>query len=993
MTGTDVHDLNEIDESEEHDGFIAVVGMAGRFPGARDLDDFWSGLAAGRESVTRFATDEATGRTPAYAVVDGADEFDAAFFGYSPREALMLDPQHRVFMECAWEALEHAGCDPTTYQGAIGVYGGSGDTGHFATLRDNRAQLGGVSDWHLRMASGADFLTSRVSYKLGLSGPAVTVQTACSTSLVAVHVASQALLAGDCDLALAGGVTVRVPHPLDEGDEGIVAADGYCRAFDAAASGTIAGDGAGIVALKRLSDALADGDHVHAVLRGSAVNNDGAAKIGFTAPSVEGQAAAVRAAYQVAGVDPAGIGYVEAHGTGTAMGDPIEVRALSKAFADGTDAVGFSMLGSVKTNIGHTDAAAGVIGLIKVVLSLQHELIPGTVNFTAPNPQLDLDLSPFMISASSRPWPRTGTPRLAGVNSLGIGGTNAHVVVEEAPASLRSEPGRANQLLPLSARTPAALQEAARRLAAHVGTSDDSLEDVAWTLQTGRRAFPHRAFVVAGDRDDAVRALTAVGSASVDATRGPDGPTSVAFLFPGQGGQHVEMAHELYVQEPVFRSELDACAELARRSTGLDLRDVLYAGTVGAAERLSDMRVSQPALFAVEYALARLWQSWGITPAAVLGHSLGAYAAATISGVLSLADAITLVVGRGAMLASLPAGAMLAVRLSEAELLPRLGARSSIAAINGPQQCVVTGPAAEVAQLHERLEADGIEARLLHISAAAHSVLVDAVADDFERLAAQMELGSPEIPWISDHTGREVTAAEASDPAYWRAHLRHTVRFSDAMETLLGRSDAHVLEVGPGRTLATLARLHPAYDGRLVVVSLPHAADTTDDASVVLTAAGRLWQSGVAIDWAAVHAGETRRRVPLPTYPFERQRFRLEPARPAEPTAAPAPAPPPNAEPVNTQVAFERPDLDQEYVLAATDTERAVAAVFGEVLGLRDVGVFDDFFDLGGDSLVATRLVAIVRDALGADLSVRALFRAPTVSQLAELIDSEGEAA
>ncbi len=972
-------------DADHQDPFVAIVGIAGRFPGASDLRAFWQGLATGTESVTRFDSG-AGGATPAYGVVEDADSFDAAFFGIAPGEALMLDPQHRVFMECAWEALENAGCDPATYPGSIGVYGGSGDTGHFGTLRANRDRWPGVSDWHLRLASGADFLTSRVAYKLGLTGPAVTVQTACSTSLVAVHVAAQALLTGECDMALAGGVTVRVPAPIDElADAGVIAADGRCRAFDAAADGTVGGDGAGIVALKRLEDAIADGDHVHAVIRGSAINNDGAGKMGFAAPSVDGQAAAVRQAHLVADVDPANIGYVEAHGTGTPLGDPIEVRALTKAFAEGTEQTGFCVLGSVKPSIGHTDAAAGVIGLIKAVLALEHELIPGTVHFSSPNPQIELAASPFTVSASAVAWPRTATARLAGVNALGIGGTNAHVVLEEAPATAPHEPGSPQQLLVLSARTPAALAAAAERLAGELGSTTAPLQDVAWTLQTGRRAFAHRGFVVCGDRVDGARALAGADPGRFVTSRAGERAQPVAFLFPGQGGQHVGMAAELYAHEPAFRAELDRCAALVQPRLGIDVRRVLYPGDPAdvalAADRLTPMRVSQPALFSVEYALARLWQAWGVTPEVVLGHSLGAYVAATIAGVLSLPDALDLVLERSRLLESLPAGRMLAVPLPESELQPMLGAQLSIAAINGPAQCVVTGPSADVAELAVRLDAMQVDARLLHISAAGHSILVEPVVREFEERVAGVALSAPAIPWISDRTGALVTAAQACDPGYWGAHLRHTVRFSSALQTLLATHDGVLLEVGPGRTLGTLARRHPAFVARPerpVLASLPHPSDPADSAAFALAAAGRLWQAGVELDWAALHDHRPRLRTPLPTYPFERRRFRLDVAVPADPDTGVAPVP--------AAIDHERADGGPAFAAPATACESAVAAAFAEVLGLREVGADDDFFELGGDSLVASRLVALLRRTRGAELEVRALFGASTVRQLAALL-------
>ncbi|WP_218009942.1 type I polyketide synthase [Actinomadura kijaniata] len=995
MTDTnETNETTEMDEmsgrDEEHGTFLAVVGMAGRFPGARGLREFWKGLAEGTDSITRSHPDTHVNAHPnAYGAVADADHFDAAFFGYSPREALMLDPQHRVFLECAWEALEHSGHDPASFPGVIGVYGGSGDTGHFGTLRANRGRFPGVSDWQLRLASGADFLTSRVAYKLGLTGPAVTVQTACSTSLVAVHTAAQALLAGECDLALAGGVTIKGPAPSDEvgGDDGVLSADGTVRAFDAAATGTVGADGAGIVALRRLEDALADGDHVHAVLLGTAINNDGAAKPGFTTPSVDGQAGAARTALAVAGIDPATVGFVEAHGTGTVVGDPIEVRALAKAYGPG---VGTALLGSVKPNIGHTDAAAGVIGLIKAVLALANELVPPTPHFREPNPMIDFAASPFTVNAVARPWPRrAGEPRRAGVNSLGLGGTNAHVIVEEAPVAEPTGDRRPFHLLPLSARSPQALDAAAARLADGLRPAGAPLGDVAWTLQTGRRAFPHRAFVVAADRDQAIAALTdGPHGAATGAGTGGGAPPDPAFLFPGQGGQHVGMARDLYEHEPVFRAEIDRCAELALPVLGLDLRDVLYppgpARDRAAEQAMASMRIAQPALFAVEYALARLWRSWGVRPGVVVGHSLGAYAAATIAGVLEVADALHLVLERGRLLESLPDGAMLAVPLPERELLPRLGDRLSIAAINGPAQCVVAGHALDVTALRRRLAADGVDGRVLHISAAAHSFLVEPVVAEFERAVARVRLSPPSLPWVSDRTGALVTAEQACDPAYWGAHLRHTVRFSDALATLLGRAETGpLLEIGPGRTLGTLARRHPAADaGRLVLPSLPHPSEADGGARAMLTAAGRLWQAGAEIDWAALHDGEPRRRTPLPTYPFERRPFRLDPPAATPPLQAVRPAPEPDPEPEPEPV---RPETE-----AGMDgTRRVVAHAFATVLGMDGIGPHDDFFELGGDSLVAAQALAMIREATGRALTARALFRAPTVARLARLLDTE----
>ncbi|MFI9815100.1 type I polyketide synthase [Saccharothrix variisporea] len=912
----------------EESPHLAVIGMAGRFPGAPDLAGFWANLAAGAESAER---------TPA-----GGDRFDAGFFGYAPSEAQLLDPQHRVFLEVAWEALEHAGCDPTRFDGAIGVYGGSGDTGYSEVLRQHRHRFPNTSELQFRMAGGVDFLTSRVSYKFGLTGPAVTVQTACSTSLVAIHTAAQALLAGECDLALAGGITLHVPFPVEEPESGIIAPDGHCRAFDASAQGTVASDGAGVVALKRLDDALADRDRIHAVILASAVNNDGAGKVGFTAPSVDGQAAAVRAALELADVDPATIGYVEAHGTGTPVGDPIEVRALAKAFA--VDETGFCLLGSVKTNIGHTDAAAGVIGFIKAVLALDHELVPGTVHFRSPNPMLELSSTPFRVSADAVAWPRSAQPRRAGVNSLGIGGTNAHVVLEEAPARDRT-PEVGHQLLPVSARSADAVAQAGARLAAHV--SGESLPEVAWTLQTGRKSFSHRGFVVAEDAADAAEQLRRLGSKPV-----PERVPGVAFLFPGQGGQHVGMGRELYRREAVFRAEFDRCADLVL--PGIDLRDVVFRGD---AERLATMSVGQPAVFAVEYALAKLWMSWGVRPAAVVGHSLGAYAAAAIAGVLSVEDALSLVVERGRLMDSIPTGGMLAVPLPEAEVLPLLGGLS-LAAVNGPAQCVVAGPLSEVDDLRVRLAGAGVDGRLLRISTAAHSTLVEPVLSGFEKKVAGVTPHPPVIPWMSDRTGRFVTADEATDPAFWSAHFRETVRFADALAAL--PADLALVEVGPGRTLSGLARQQSTPE-RVVVASMPHPAEDVPGPAVLLHAVGALWQAGVEVDWAALHP-EQPYKTALPTYPFERKLFRLD--------------------------ADEEPEVETEAAqVVLSETERVLAAAFGAILGLRHVDADDNFVALGGDSMLATRVVGMVRADLGVELGVRDLFRAPTVAGLAKLIE------
>ncbi|HEX8304139.1 MAG TPA: beta-ketoacyl synthase N-terminal-like domain-containing protein [Jatrophihabitans sp.] len=973
-------------EQRDTEAQLAVIGMAVRLPGARTLAEYWRNLAGGIESIVELPAPEGARHRPACGVLEDPDCFDAEFFGYAPREALIIDPQHRLFLECAWEALEHAGYDPARYPGPIGVYAGSSQTGYSGLLHARRDSqlLADVAEFELRLGCGLDFLTTRASYKLGLRGPAVTVQTACSTSLVAIHLAGQALLAGECDMALAGGATVHVPtYPGEYSETGILSADGHCRAFDAAAGGTVGGDGAGIVVLKRLADALEDGDTVHAVVLGSAINNDGADKIGYTAPSVSGQAEAVHAALRLAGITSDSVSYIETHGTGTPLGDPIEIAALASAFraVPGSSAPrhGACWIGSVKTNIGHTDAAAGVAGFIKTVLALRHRQIPPSLHFQTPNPAIDFAATPFEVNTRLRDWTAPG-PLRAGVNSLGIGGTNAHVVLEEAPGGGRpTQLSRSWRVAPFSGRTRQALATVAAALTSELTTEPaPELADLAWTLQTGRRPLAYRGFAVAQDIPGLAAAL-----ASADLGAGPasTGRQPLAFLFPGQGGQYVGMTAQLAAAEPALRQAVADCARLFQPALGRDLREVLYAssGDPVATGQLQAMPMAQACVFTAEYALATLWQRWGVAPDAVAGHSLGAYAAGCIAGVFELPDAVALVADRARLLDALPPGAMIAVSLPEAELRTLLEPGLSIAAVNGPDQCVVSGPRDDVTRFAADLAGRGLEVRLLHITAAAHSSLVEPVVRNFHDTVATLRLNPPSLPMLSDHTGRWLTAEQACDPAYWAAHLRATVRFGDVLAELVGDADRHALiEVGPGRTLTSLARRHPAHRaGDLLLTSLPHAVEDEPEAAHLLRAAGQLWQAGRELDWAGLNEGERHRRVPLPTAAFQRLRFRIDPD----------PAVPVTIEPA------VRPDTDVEadadgYVEPRGAVQQAVAAAFERVLGTARVGAQDSFLDLGGDSLIAARLTAWIRHEYGMPVTVREIFTTHTVETLASRIEA-----
>jgi len=873
---------------------VAVIGMALRFPGADSPEQFWENLKTGVESIRTFTDEEliAAGLPaaqiahPSYVkarpVIDGIDLFDAGLFDIPAREARLIDPQHRLFLECCWEALERAGCDSATYPGPIGVYAGCDLNSYLFQLAAAPGLAEDVGSLQLEVASDKEYLASRVSYKLDLRGPSFAVQSACSTSLVAVHLACQGLLSGECDMALAGGSSLKVPQGsgyfAPEG--GINARDGHCRAFDARAKGTVFGNGVGAVVLKRLTDALDDGDVIHAVIKGSAVNNDGSRKVGYTAPGGEGQARVIRAAQLMAEVDPDTITYVEAHGTGTTLGDPIEVTALTQAFRATTERKGFCGIGSVKTNIGHLKAASGVAGLIKTVLCLRHRMLPPLLHLERPNPHIDFANSPFFPVDRLLDWkPAEGAPLRAAVSSFGVGGTNAHVIVEEAPPAEPSGPARPWQLLPLSAASATALKRVRARLADHLREQPGLvLADAAWTLQVGRRTGRHRAFVVARDAAGAVAALESPERLQAAFQELRDRP--VAYLLPGQGAQHPGMARDLYAAEPVFRAHLDRCAEILRPRLGLDLREALFPTSgdeEGAARRLEQTALAQPALFAVEHALASLWMAWGVRPRAMLGHSLGEYVAACLAGVFSLEDALALVAERGRLMQELPPGAMLAVPLPEDGLLPRIGPSLALAAVNGLGRCVVSGDEREVAALEAELAGQGIAVRRLHTSHAFHSAAMEPILAPFAACVRGVRRNPPAIPFLSNLTGTWITAEQATDPGYWARHLRATVRFGDGLRTLAEDEKTVLLEVGPGQTLSAFARQLPHPSARrALIASLPHPKDARSAAEHLTEALGRLWLAGVPVDWRTVHGNERRRRIELPTYPFERNRYWID---------------------------------------------------------------------------------------------------------------------
>ncbi|MEL7406748.1 MAG: type I polyketide synthase, partial [Cyanobacteria bacterium J06558_2] len=892
--------INSINDKDE----IAIIGMAGRFPDAKNIDIFWQNLQNGLESVQFFSDEElaSNGVDPALfsnpqyvksgTVLHDIELFDASFFGFTPRNAEITDPQHRIFLECVWSALENAGYNSETYTGQIGLFAGTTVSNYLiSNLYSHHDLLRSADTFAIFLGNDKDHLPTQTSYKLNFKGPSVNVQTACSTSLVAVHLACQSLLCGESDTALAGGVSItQVPQKTgylyQEG--GINSPDGHCRAFDAQAQGTIFGSGLGVVVLKRLEDAIADGDCIHAVIKASAINNDGALKVGYTAPSVDGQREVILEALALAGVEPESINYVEAHGTGTPLGDPIEITALTQAFQNSTDQKGFCAIGSVKTNIGHLDAAAGITGLIKTVLALKNKQIPPSLHFKEPNPEIDFANSPFYVNTKLSEWKTNGTPRRAGVSSFGIGGTNAHVILEEAPAIQASSLSRPYQLLLLSAKTSTALDTATAQLHHHLEQNPDThLPDVAYTLQVGRRNFDYRRVVICQDLDDAVTSLGSQNPQAILNHHCQPGHTQIVFMFSGQGSQYANMGRELYEVESTFKEHVDSCAEILQSYLNFDIRSLLFPNpeeTEAASSQLQQTSLTQSALFVTEYALAQLLLSWGIRPEAMIGHSIGEYVAATIAGVFSLEDALKIVAKRGQLMQQVPTGSMLAIKLPEKDVQLLLDGNETyqkflqIAVINSPSSCVVSGTNQAVTDLEKQLSSQEVECRQLHTSHAFHSVMMEPTLEPFREVFQSVKLNSPKLRFISNVTGDWITESQVTSPDYWCQHLRKTVRFSPGISQLIHHFEGVFLEVGPGRTLSTLTRQHLDRNTKhQILTSLRHVKEQQSDVKFLLQTLSRLWLAGVEIDWSEYYTHEYRHRLPLPTYPFERQRYWIEP--------------------------------------------------------------------------------------------------------------------
>ncbi|MFJ3899532.1 type I polyketide synthase [Streptomyces sp. NPDC090083] len=964
----------------DDDTAVAVIGLAGRFPGSDSVDQLWSSLQAGEESLTRFSTEQliAAGvpahdyENPDYVPVRGVlndmELFDAALFGYSAREAELTDPQQRVLLECGWQALEAAGYGG--FDGRGGVFVGTGMNTYL--LRHLLTNPRGAQDadlLQLMLGNEKDHAATRLAYRLGLRGPALAVQTACSTSLVAVHLARQSLLHGDCDLALAGGASVQPPQHTGYvyARNGILSPDGHCRPFDRNAHGTVVGQGAALVVLKRARDAYADGDTVHALIRGSAINNDGGRKVGYTAPSTEGQTEVIDAALRSAGVTADTIGYVEAHGTGTEVGDGIEIAALTEAYRKHTDKTGFCAVGSIKANLGHLDAAAGVSGLIKAVLAVRDGVIPPAVNCPEPNPEIGWDTTPFYVTNRARTWPAEGGPRRAGVSAFGIGGTNAHAIVEQATPQPAPPPARPRpSLLVLSAHERQAALSSADRLAHHLGTAVAAdVPDIAHTLQVGRATRAWRTAVV-GAAPHTLR--DRLRSAQ---PRQAHRAVTLGFMFPGQGAQRPGMATGLYDELPRFREVLDECCERLTGHLGLDLRTLLLkqSADADAEMALRGTLLAQPALFTVEYALAAQLLDWGIKPRVLIGHSIGEYTAACLAHALDLPDALDLVAVRGRLMAAAPPGAMLAVHAAEEKIEPLLPEGVSVAARNGPEAVVVSGPPDAVASLAATLDEHGVSARPLRVSHGFHSMLMDPVLDEFREHAAAVRHHRPRLRVMSNLTGEPVREYSAE---YWTRHLREPVAFSAGLARVRVMPHPVFLEVGPGRALTGLARSQGEETPPLCLATMPGTEPGDEPYEALLSAVGALWTAGADVNWTEFGYGRGR-RVVLPPYPFQRRRHWLdaEPSatppsdRPAAPGTTPAPEDP------------RTPAPEPATAPGPADHESRLRAIWQRLLGDQPVAAAADFFALGGDSLLAVRLIALIRREFDVTLHLDAVLDHP----------------
>ena len=977
---------------------IAIIGISGRFPGASNVEDFWANLRDGVESVSFFTDEELLDsgedinniKHPSYvkanAYLEDKEYFDAPFFNYRPDEARIMDPQTRLFHECVWEALEDAACIPEDEKNKIGLFAGSSANINWQVYSQLVNQNRLVDEFSASQLSSARFMASRISYCLNLRGPAIYMDTACSTSLVAIHEACKSLLTMDCNIAVAGGITIsnKFKNGYMHREGMIYSKDGHCRTFDADASGTIGGEGVAVVVLKTLKNALRDKDNIWAVIKGSGVNNDGNQKVGYTAPSVDGQTEAIMRAQKWAKVDPESIGLIEAHGTATKLGDPIEVEALSRTFGKSRNK--YCAIGSVKSNFGHLDTAAGVAGLLKAVLALKNKQLPPTINFSKPNPKIDFNGSPFYVNTSLKDWKNEKYPLRAGVSSFGIGGTNAHVILEEAPKREVSSESRDYQLLLLSGKTPTALKRNIDGLANYVRKNKDvQLADIAYTLQTGRTHFAHRKMFVCQNTEEAIQQLAAKAERPISTVSAKLGNTLV-LMFSGQGSQYANMGKGLYETEETFKTEVDVCFDIIKARCGKDLTSKLFAADIEKHQEINNTEFAQPILFIIEYALAKLLMKWGVNPDVMIGHSIGEYVAACLSGVFSLEDALTLVVKRGELMQRMPAGEMLSVSIAKKELKPLMVGHKdiSLAAVNSSELLVVSGPADAIESFAAKLNSLGYKNKIIRTSHAFHSYMMDAMLEDFRVELEKVNMSDPQIPFISNLTGEKAMSEAVSNPQYWLDHLRHTVNFSQGIEKLLNDKDVCFVEIGPGNALGTFVRSNRLRRKSHKVINLVRSPkETYHDSIYLLTGMGELWKNGISLNWDSFYEKELRHKRSLPAYSFDKAKY------PVAVDAYEMIATRLNQnhqEFVNFNPPVQEPKTEiEDHTL--TTTEKEVLALWQRFFGKPDIEIDDDFFEVGGDSLKALTMIGRIHQALDIEIKLNDFFQHASVAKLSLFID------
>lgn len=993
---------------------IAIVGMTCRFPGANNIEEYWSNLCNGIESISFFSDEEiiAAGidenvvKDPKYvkagALIEDVDKFDASFFGYSPREADMIDPQQRIFLECSWELMEKAGYNAEKYDGKIGVFAGVGPSSYMLfNILSNSRFMGSqnIANHYMQIIEGndKDHIATRVSYKMNLRGPSMDIQTSCSTSLVAVNMACQSLLDYQSDMAIAGGASIRFPqksgYKFVEG--GILSPDGHCRPFDAKAQGTISSDGVGVVLLKRLEDAIEDGDNIYAIIKGSAINNDGSFKVGYTAPSIEGQSEVIAEALEIAEFNPESIGYIEAHGTGTAIGDPIEIAALTKVFKEFTNKKQFCGIGSVKSNFGHLNAASGVAGLMKAALMIKNGMYVPSINFDTPNPHINFKDTPFYVIDKLKKWENNNEPRRAGVSSFGIGGTNVHMVLEEYKDNKQDivkEKSRKSDILVMSARSSNAVKNISSNLCNFLSENKElEFSDVAYTLKKGRKLFNHRQFVVGHNIEEAINSIKCMNSDFVLSKQCDKENTDVVFMFTGQGSQYLNMGLDLYKNEPIFKENMDLCSKILLPNIGIDLIELLYKNNLNNYEReeqLNQTRIAQPAIFAIEYSLAQLFLNLGIKPVAMIGNSLGEYVAATISGVFDIKDALRLIAVRAKMMQEMPKGSMLAVSLTEEEIKKHLKEDVCIASINEPSVVVISGDTEIIKRYKEEFTEKNVLCRDLNTSHAFHSFMMDSMIPSFLEELKKVEMKKANIPYVSNLTGTWINNKQDVTPEYWVNHLRNTVQLQKGISLLSKYKKAVFLEIGPGRTLSSLTKRQLV--GYSVFASMRHKNEVIEDDIFLTRTIGSLWMEGVDIDWDNFYGDRKMNRVIIPTYPFERKRFFIEPSH-SKVIAISEESEGAEAENSNEIIEnelnlHERQDMSTPYVEPQNTVEKIIVSVWEDTLGIGKIGVKDNFYELGGNSMILTQIVSKLKERFPLDIPTRNLFEADTVEKFAEVI-------